>query len=95
MVAIAHQLRAMAERFMMAVLTTNSQVGGGATQPLRAALGDAWQNQPHKRLCMTRAPGEAGMRVVEQTRCTTGPAGRSATVTLRPDGVREAEHAGG
>lgn len=92
MVAIAQQLRAMAERFGIAVLTTNSQVKAGSTP--RAALGDAWQHQPHKRLRIVRAPGDAGgMRTVEHTRCTTGPAGGSSIMALGPAGVTDVGHA--
>eukprot|EP00884_Botryococcus_braunii_P017193 jgi/Botrbrau1/4157/Bobra.0192s0025.1 len=50
MIALGRQLRSLARRFTLAVLSTNHLVGGGRGAGLRPALGGSWQNQAHVRL---------------------------------------------
>lgn len=77
--AVAQQLRALAERFSIAVLVTNAQVGAGSAEGPRPGLGDAWRNQPHVRLRLA-VQGEG--RLVELLRCTVGRAGEAVPVRL-------------
>lgn len=82
--AVAQQLRAVAERCSIAVLVTNAQVGSSSAEGPRPGLGDAWRNQPHVRLRMAMR-GEA--RVVELLGCTVGRAGEAVPVRLGASGL--------
>lgn len=84
LVATAQHLRALAERYSIAVLVTNAQVGSTSAEGPRPGLGDAWRNQPHVRLRMA-VQGEA--RLVELLRCTVGRPGEAVAVRLGASGL--------
>ncbi|KAK9842533.1 hypothetical protein WJX81_004757 [Elliptochloris bilobata] len=85
MACLGRALRALARRFLLAVLTTNHVVRGLGDQP-RPALGDSWANQPHVRVQLGRGEGRARSAALAAFHigpCYAAP----AWFELREDGV--------
>lgn len=84
MLCVARTLRLLAERYSLAVLSSNQQVGGSRGEP-RPALGDSWRNQPHWRIQLAKA-GTQGRRCATVKSCPIAAAERQVHFVLADAG---------